>query len=157
MNKQELVILTKALKVIIKEEVARQVKRETQTIRESLLKEMKSKNVSNVVEKDPLDIEHVFENKKHNFSTNNILNDMLNETANQDEWKTMEFNSRSVSGFNTQRMVGISGDLQRNSAAPQVDSDGRPVNQQLLQSSGLDKVFTRDYSALMKHPKMRGN
>ena len=45
-----------------------------------------------VVEKDPFDVEHVFETKqedKKTFTSNSTLNDMLNETAQGGEWRTI--------------------------------------------------------------------
>ena len=83
--------LIKAIQLIIKEEVKKEVAKREKAIRESILKEVKQSQPK-VVEKDPLDVDHIFENKKEtkSFTKNATLNDMLNETAQSGEWRNID-------------------------------------------------------------------
>ena len=63
--------LIKAIQLIIKEEVKTEVSKREKSLRASIIKEMKQSQ-PNVAEKDPLDVDHVFEsNTKTNKSTKN--------------------------------------------------------------------------------------
>ena len=52
--------LIKAIQLIIKEEVKKEVAKREKVIRESILKEVKQSQPK-VVERDPLDVDHIFE------------------------------------------------------------------------------------------------
>ena len=145
--------LIKAIQLIIKEEVKKEVAKREKVIRESILKEVKQSQPK-VVEKDPLDVDHIFETKqqtKQSFTGNSMLNDMLNETAQGGEW-------RSINGpggvFNASQAQGWGGFNQQTPSVLQTADGGQVSTQQLQQTEAGQAVvnaLTRDYSGLMKH------
>ena len=144
--------LIKAIQLIIKEEVRKEVAKKEKSIRESILKEMKQSQPT-VVEKDPLDVDHIFETKKQpqSFTGNSMLNDMLNETAQGGEW-------RSINGpggvFNASQAQGWGGGINTQQSTFQTAEGGQVSAQQLQQTDAGKAVvdaLTRDYSGLMKH------
>lgn len=144
--------LIKAIQLIIKEEVKKEVAKKEKVIRESILKEMK-KSQPKVVEKDPLDVDHIFEtthSTKQSFTGNSTLNDMLNETAQGGEW-------RSINGtggvFNASQAQGWGGGMNTQQSTFQTAEGGQVSAQQLQQTEAGQAVVnavTRDYSQLMK-------
>ena len=79
--------IIKAIQIIVKEEIKKEMVKQKKAIRESILKEIKSasaKSQPTQVEKDPLDIDHIFEQtklpKKQVFKSTGFA-DLLNETA----------------------------------------------------------------------------
>ena len=81
---------------------------------------------------------------KKTYSKNPILNEVLKETSDYETVATM--NSSDVSGFRSKFMSmqgGMNGPVQH------TDVHGKPVDVNQL-GGGLDKVLTRDYSALVK-------
>ena len=144
--------LIKAIQLIIKEEVKKEVAKREKVIRESILKEVKQSQPK-VVEKDPLDVDHIFETKQDSksFTKNSMLNDMLNETAQGGEW-------RSINGpggvFNASQAQGWGGFNQQTPSVLQTAEGGQVSTQQLQQTEAGQAVvnaLTRDYSGLMKH------
>ena len=133
----------------MKKEVAKREK----VIRESILKEVKQSQPK-VVEKDPLDVDHIFETKqetKKSFTNNSTLNELLNETAQGGEWK-------SINGpggvFNASQAQGWGGGINTQQSTFQTADGGQVSAQQLQQTEAGQAVLnavTRDYSALMKH------
>lgn len=121
---------------------------------------------------DPLDVSHIFNEgdvlseqasyvkpkKKINFSKDNMVNQMLTETYNSNEWQNINgnggmFTSQNAQGFNRSSMAEMIG---YGSAKPTVsnmtpttDPDGRPMNVN-LEGTKVGEALTRDYSALMK-------
>jgi hypothetical protein len=72
-----------------------------------------------------------------------MLNEMLNQTMNDGEWRTMD----SQFGSNqAQRWV----DNGSTSAAPTQDIDGRPVDTSNPEVANVMGAITKDYSQLMK-------
>ena len=144
--------LIKAIQLIIKEEVKKEVAKREKVIRESILKEVKQSQPK-VVEKDPLDVDHIFETSqqtKQSFTGNSMLNDMLNETAQGGEW-------RSINGpggvFNASQAQGWGGFNQQTPSVLQTAEGGQVSTQQLQQTEAGKAVVnavTRDYSQLMK-------
>ena len=143
--------LIKAIQLIIKEEVKKEVAKSEKSIRESILKEMKQSQPM-VVETDPLDVDHIFETKQDSksFTKNSMLNDMLNETAQGGEW-------RSINGqggvFNASQAQGWGGFNQQTPSVLQTTEGGQISTQQLQQTEAGQAVvsaLTRDYSGLMK-------
>lgn len=144
--------LIKAIQLIIKEEVKKEVAKREKAIRESILKEIKQSQPK-VVEKDPLDVDHIFETSqqtKQSFTGNSMLNDMLNETAQGGEW-------RSINGpggvFNASQAQGWGGFNQQTPSVLQTAEGGQVSTQQLQQTEAGKAVVnavTRDYSQLMK-------
>lgn len=145
--------LIKAIQLIIKEEVKREVAKKEKALRKSILKELKESQPQ-VVERDPLDVEHIFETKqqtKQTFTGNSMLNDMLNETAKGGEW-------RSINGgpqvFNSSQAQGWGGFNQQTPSVLQTAEGGQVSTQQLQQTDAGQAVLnalTKDYSGLMKH------
>ena len=144
--------LIKAIQLIIKEEVKKEVAKKEKALRKSILKELKESQPQ-VVEKDPLDVEHIFEQKQEpkSFTKNSMLNDMLNETAQGGEW-------RSINGgpqvFNSSQAQGWGGFNQQTPSVLQTAEGGQVSTQQLQQTDAGKAVvdaLTRDYSGLMKH------
>ena len=144
--------LIKAIQLIIKEEVKKEVAKKEKSIRESILKEMKQSQPK-VVEKDPLDVDHIFETSqqtKQSFTGNSMLNDMLNETAQGGEW-------RSINGpggvFNASQAQAWGGVNPQTPSVLQTAEGGQVSTQQLQQTEAGQAVvsaLTRDYSGLMK-------
>lgn len=144
--------LIKAIQLIIKEEVKKEVAKSEKSIRESVLKEMKQSQPM-VVETDPLDVEHIFETTqqtKQTFTNKSMLNDMLNETAQSGEW-------RSINGqggvFNASQAQAWGGGVNTQNVTFQTAEGGQVSAQQLQQTEAGQAVVnavTRDYSQLMK-------
>lgn len=143
--------LVKAIQLIVKEEVKKEMAKREKVIRESIIKEMKQSQPK-VVERDPLDVDHIFETKQNSksFTKNDMLNDMLNETAQGGEWRSINgqggvfqaSQAQAWGGFNQQPSV-----LQT--------AEGNAVSVEKLQQTeagqAVVNALTRDYSGLMKH------
>ena len=93
--------IIKAIQIIVKEEIKKEMVKQKKAIRESILKEIKSasaKSQPTQVEKDPLDIDHIFEQtklpKKQVFKSTGFA-DLLNETADRGEWRSINGNGGS--------------------------------------------------------------
>jgi hypothetical protein len=148
--------LIKAIQLIIKEEVKKEVSKREKSLRASIIKEMKQSQPK-VVEKDPLDIDHVFEsNTKTNksFTGNSTLNDMLNETADSGEWRSINSNGVGNGVFQSSQAQSFGGGMGQQPHVLQ-NADGRAVSTDQLQQTDAGKAvvsaLTRDYSGLMKH------
>jgi len=130
----------------------------------SLLNE--SKNVQPKVKQpkfDPLDVSHILETKQPKskkqikFSKDNMVNQILTETYDSDEWQNINgngmFTSQQAQGFNRGAMAEMlgydSGTPTVNNMTPTVDPDGRPMDVN-LEGTKVGKALTRDYSSLMK-------
>ena len=144
--------LAQLLEIIVRKVVREELKPMLKEIKKSqkpIIKEIKSKKV----EVDPLEIDMgkilaIEENKKvskpKTFVKDSILNDMLNETMNDGEWRTLDANpytSNQAQGF----MQGGS-----TTTAPLQDIDGRPVDTNNQEVAGVMNVINKDYSQLMK-------
>ena len=149
--------LAQLLEVIVRKVVREELK--------PMLKEIKSNRPKHTITelngggkkgvvKDPTDLDlkeifgrEVVENKKTSkpktFVKNPMLNEMLNQTMNDGEWRTMD----SQFGSNqAQRWV----DNGSTSAAPTQDIDGRPVDTSNPEVANVMGAITKDYSQLMK-------
>jgi hypothetical protein len=146
--------LIKAIQLIIKEEVKKEVAKKEKALRKSLMNEMKQSQPQ-VVERDPLDVDHIFEatqtQQEKTFTRNSTLNDLLNETAQGGEWK-------SINGpggvFNASQAQGWGGGINTQQSTFQTAEGGQVSAQQLQQTDAGKAVvdaLTRDYSGLMKH------
>ena len=144
--------LAQLLEIIVRKVVREELKPMLKEIKKSqkpIIKEIKSKQV----EVDPLEIDMgkilaIEEDKKvskpKTFVKDSILNDMLNETMNDGEWRTLDANpytSNQAQGF----MQGGS-----TTTAPLQDIDGRPVDTNNQEVAGVMNVINKDYSQLMK-------
>ena len=145
--------LVKAIQIIVKEEVKKEMAKREKVIRESILKEMKQTQPKRV-KNDPLDVEHIFEQKqtpkKEMFKSTGFA-DLLNETADNGEW-------RSINGqggvFNASQAQAWGGMTNQQPSVLQT-SEGRAVSVEQLQQTDAGQAvvdaLTRDYSGLMKH------
>ena len=132
----------KALKVLIKEEVRKEVNKQKLAIRESIIQEMSQPQQNKKVRKPNVKF------KDNKFS------DLLNETV--DAWPTMggqTLTSNSAQGMDRATMasmMGLSSSPTPQSMIPQTDSDGKRVDVNAVMNSGVGEALTKDYSQLMK-------
>lgn len=151
--------LADLLEIIVRKVVREEMKPLLKEIRNTSKPIIKETRITKVTEPfDPLDVSEVLETErlrkqtpKMEFSKNSMLNEMLNETAESGEWRTMDstFAANQAQGFNRQAMASSMG-YGEDSMIPDTDVDGKPVNMEVLKSSGVANALTKDYSALMK-------
>lgn len=151
--------LAQLLEVIVRKVVREELKPILSEVKKSskpMIKETKKKK--RVIKKDPLNVDHIFEQapkKTQTFSKNSMLNDMLNETANSGEWRDMDsmFTSGQAQGFNRAQMAEAlgygDGVATTQNMMPTTDPDGRPMNVN-IEGTAVGDALTRDYSGLMK-------
>ena len=152
--------LIKAIKLIVENEVKKQLAVETKSIKESLLREFKQqsvKRVTTVVDKDPLDVEYIFKgntNKKTQkplFTKKSPLTEVLNETYQSGEWRNINSGGTFTSDMAQSFMGG--GNHMVDTSTVQ-DLDGKPVSMDTLAQTeagaSVVSALTRDYSQLMK-------
>jgi len=148
--------LIKAIQLIIKEEVRKEVAKKEKVLRKSLMNEIKQ---SEVVERDPLDIEHVFEQKTEqpakSFTNNSMLNEMLNETAEGGEWRSINSTGVGSGMFNSSQAQAFGGGMMNQQPQVLQTAEGRAVSTEQLQQTeagqAVVNALTKDYSGLMKH------
>jgi len=150
--------LIKAIQLIIKEEVKKEVAKKEKALRKSLMNEIKQSQPK-VVEKDPLDVDHIFEGtqtqQEKSFTNNSMLNAMLNETAESGEWRNINSNGVGGGMFNSSQAQSFGSMM--SGQQPQVlqTAEGGQVSTQQLQQTeagqAVVNALTRDYSGLMKH------
>ncbi len=75
--------------------------------------------------------------EKKSFTTNSVLNDVLNETAQDEEWKTMGGGKFDSSRMN--ELVGGYGDMMNSNSNTAVTVDGQTAD-----------FLKKDYSAVVK-------
>ena len=93
--------------------------------------------------------------EKKSYTSNSILNDMLNETAN-DEWQTMGDGTYTSNKMNDV-LRGQYGDMMSGgnvNVAPQTDINDRPVTNV---PDHLMDAFTKDYSKTLKAIEKHSN
>ena len=155
--------LADLLEVIVRKVVKEELKPILKEIKQSskpVIKETKVKEITKPF--DPLDVSDVLETErirkqtpKMKFSQNSMLNEMLNETADSGEWRTMDstFGANQAQGFNRQAMaeqLGYgNGVPTAQSMMPTVDPDGNPLNVN-IEGTAVGDALTKDYSKLMK-------
>ena len=112
-----------------------------QIVREEVamaIQEVKTKSTDKIVE-----------NKK-TFTKNSVLNEVMNETAQAEEWKTLGGGTYDSSKAN-QLLSSQYGDLMNNSSQPNPDamvaSMGVDPNKV---DDGIKNIFTKDYRSLLK-------
>ena len=110
----------KTIRQIVREEVASAI--------QEVITELKQPSLSS--QKQPIQ-------EKKNFSSNSVLNDVLNETANGDDWKTL-----GGSEFTTDRMSELMGkqygDMKNNTP------------QQVPSSDPMSQFLNKDYREVLK-------
>ena len=79
----------------------------------------------------------------------NKFSDLLNETANDGQWRNMSGTPNGMFGADMAQAFGGNGQV-NTSMIPQTDSDGRTTEMQKVVDSGVADALTRDYSGLMK-------
>jgi hypothetical protein len=85
--------------------------------------------------------------EKQNYSNNSVLNDVLNETAQSDEWKTMGGGKFDSSKMN-ELVGGHYGDMMNNSST---NTDGSLARQMGMNPEDPSAGFLKkDYRAVMK-------
>jgi len=92
--------------------------------------------------------------EKKTFSKNSVLNDMLNETAQSDEWKTMGGETQTTDNMND-ILTNSYGSLMNPSSVPTPHSvDARVAsmgeNPSSVSDTVKDNIFNKDYSKLVK-------
>ena len=145
--------LVKAIQLIVKEEVKKEMAKREKVIRESIIKEMKQSQPKSV-EIDPLDVDHIFEQKqtpkKEMFKSTGFA-DLLNETAQNGEWRSINGQGGVFNASQAQAWGGM------NTQTPSVlqTTEGSAVSVERLQHTeagqAVVNALTRDYSGLMKH------
>ena len=88
--------------------------------------------------------------EKKQFTNNSILNEVMNETAQSDEWKTMGGETYDSSKVN-EVMSSQYGDLMNNSTEVNADAmvASMGVNPNQVDDS-IKNIFTKDYRSIMK-------
>ena len=122
----------KTIRQIVREEVAMAI--------HEVIDELKQPSLSS--QEQPMQ-------EKKNFSQNSVLNDVLNETASDGEWKTLG-GSEFTSDRMNELVGGQYGDMMNggnNVPLPQTDIDGRPVTN--ISDTLMDNL-TKDYSQTLK-------
>jgi len=146
--------LAQLLEVIVRKVVREELKpiiTEVRNASKPIIKETKSKSKK---VNDPLDIdmktilaiEEVKKQKavkKQKFTNDSVLNQLLNETHQSGEWRSMD------AQFGSNQAQAWSG-RESTSVAPTQDIDGRPVDTSNPEVANVMGAITKDYSQLMK-------
>jgi hypothetical protein len=155
----------KQLRQIIREEVEMAVHKEMNYLYESLDKVSKRASTNQRVVTE-LESKPAFKKantkKATTFSSNPLINDILNETANsgfsnkdfhgilEEDYNPVQLGHDDFNEWPTMRNmsnIGMSSAPSAASVAPRTDIDGRPVTELAPE---VEQALTRDYSALMK-------
>jgi len=91
--------------------------------------------------------------EKKLYTSNSVLNDVLNETAN-DEWEIMGGGTQTTQNMNNILKSQYGGIMNsgNNIPLPQTDTEGRPVDVNNI-SDDLMNNLTKDYSGMLKSMK----
>ena len=157
MKKQELI---KVIELIVRKEVKKQVN-------EIFIKENRQKSLKSLaqetIQQKPKPV--VKKQEKVTYTSNDSLNDILNETVGLSKGDTEEyptlgggvFDSSRASellGYGDSMMAGGDKEAQRNINAAMTMKEAGVNSEQVPES--LVNALTRDYSDLMKHDKFKG-
>jgi len=136
MKKSELKFM---IREIVREEVALSIK----AVVNELTQPTQSSQTQPVVEKKT--------NKNKSFTKNSILNEVMNETASEEEWKTMGGGTYD-SGKMNQVVSSQYGDLMQQSSQPNPDAMVATlgVNPAQVSDKIKDNLFNKDYSSVLK-------
>ena len=160
--------LIQAIKLIIESEVKKQLALERKQLKESILKELKRGThitKTSFVEKDPLDVEHLFETKqkpKKNklLGGNSALSSVLNETYQSGEWRDINGGHSLTSDM--ARGFGSMVDSINPQSNKVQDIEGNTISMDTLAQTphgeAVVNALTKDYSQLMQaiNNKKRG-
>ena len=156
--------LAQLLEVVVRKVVREELKPIISEVKKNSKPVMRERAVDNSkIKKDPLDInisdilkeERKPKQQSQKFTNNPVLNDLLNETANDGEWRNMEstFTSQQAQGFNRAQMAEMlgygDGVATPQNMIPNVGPDGEPINVN-IEGTAVGDALTRDYSQLMK-------
>jgi hypothetical protein len=136
-------VIREELKPIIMELNENKRTKTKKTITKKTKKKVDPFDVSNVLN------EHRVKSKpKMKFAKDSMINQLLTETYDNDEWRDMN-GSNSFTSQNAQAFGYGSQTTTPTNMTPSVDPEGRPVNVD-LEGTAVGAALTRDYSALMK-------
>ena len=152
--------LIQAIKMLVESEVKRKFAEEKKFLKESIIKELKQqpiKQSTKLMEKDPLDVEHLFETKKPQtqkklFNNSSPISSILNETYQSGEWRDIgggrSFTSDMAQSFGSMKGMGAMEE------SVVQDSEGRAIPMETLAKTdagaAVVDALTKDYSALMQ-------
>jgi len=152
--------LIQAIKMLVESEVKRKFAEEKKFLKESIIKELKQqpiKQSTKLMEKDPLDVDHLFETKKPQtqkklFNNNSPISSILNETYQSGEWRDIN-SGRSFTSDMAQSFGSMKGMGMMEESLVQ-DSEGRAIPMETLAKTdagaAVVDALTKDYSALMQ-------
>jgi len=152
--------LIQAIKMLVESEVKRKFAEEKKFLKESIIKELKQqpiKQSTKPMEKDPLDVDHLFETKKPQtqkklFSNSSPISSILNETYQSGEWRDIN-SGRSFTSDMAQSFGSMKGMGMMEESVVQ-DSEGRAIPMETLAKTdagaAVVDALTKDYSALMQ-------
>ncbi len=152
--------LIQAIKMLVESEVKRKFAEEKKFLKESIIKELKQQPVkqsTKLMEKDPLDVDHLFEVKKPQtqkklFNNSSPISSILNETYQSGEWRDIN-SGRSFTSDMAQSFGSMKGMGTMEESVVQ-DSDGRAIPIEALTKTdagaAVVDALTKDYSALMQ-------
>ena len=133
-------------KTNIRTVIRKMVREEVAMVIQEVITELKQPSLSSQPIAKPQPKKKIIE--RANYSNNSVLNDVLNETAQNGEWKTMDDGKFNSSKMN-EVMSSQYGDLM----------NSEPNGDQVVASMGVDPntvddnlkdVFTRDYREVLK-------
>ena len=139
---------------VIREVIRQEVKK---VLKEELKKALPQK------ENDPNEFSKMMEHadtlfngpkKSQQFTNNPALNEAMNQTAN-DDWPTMGGKTFTDGRAGLASAMGIQSPDQMFGGKPTVDQMIPQDRKHIKIDDDLAGILTRDYSALMKHPKMQ--
>lgn len=152
--------LIQAIKMLVESEVKKRFAEEKKILKQSIIKELKQQPIRQttpLVEKDPLDVDHLFETKKPQtqkklFNNNSPISSILNETYQSGEWRDIgggrSFTSDMAQSFGSMKKMGSMEE------SVVQDSEGRAVSMDTLAQTeagaAVVDALTKDYSALMQ-------
>lgn len=152
--------LIQAIKMLVESEVKRKFAEEKKFLKESIIKELKQqpiKQSTKPMEKDPLDVTHLFETTKPQtqkklFNNSSPISSILNETYQSGEWKDIgggrSFTSDMAQSFGSMKGMGAMEE------SVVQDSEGRAIPIETLAQTeagaAVVDALTKDYSALMQ-------
>lgn len=152
--------LIQAIKMLVESEVKRKFAEEKKFLKESIIKELKQqpiKQSTKLMEKDPLDVDHLFEVKKPQtqkklFNNSSPISSILNETYQSGEWRDIN-SGRSFTSDMAQSFGSMKGMRMMEESVVQ-DSEGRAIPMETLAKTdagaAVVDALTKDYSALMQ-------
>lgn len=146
--------LFKAIQIIVQEEVKKEVAKQQKAIRESILKEMKLISVQKRTPiSKPLDTIQIVESqtprKKSGPKFEGKFASLLNETANDGEWRSI---NSAGGAFNSTHAAAWGGLTETPNILQSAEGRAIPIEQLQKTDAGQAVVnaLTRDYSSLMK-------